>query len=155
MEIKENQKAINFTLPDQTGNTHSLSDYLGSWVLIYFYPKDDTPGCTKEACEIRDNFPDFEKLNINVLGISADSVNSHEKFATKHNLPFTLLSDENKEVIKKYSVWQLKKFMGKEYMGIVRSSFLIDPKGNIAKIYKKVKPKEHALQVLNDVKELI
>lgn len=151
--LKPKQKAPDFTLKDQAGKEQSLSDYLGQWVLVYFYPKDDTPGCTKEACVIRDNFPKFKKLKLKVLGISADNVKSHAKFADKYDLPFTLLSDEDKKVIKSYKVWAKKKFMGREYMGILRTSFLVDPKGKIAKIYEGVKPAEHADEVLADLKE--
>jgi len=151
MELKVGQLAPSFELTDQNGKTHNLSDIGGRWVLIYFYPKDDTPGCIKEACLIRGNFPKFGKLNIQVFGISADSVKSHKKFAQKYELPFTLLADEKKEVIKKYGVWAKKKFMGKEYMGILRTSFLINPEGIITRIYKDVKPDVHANEVLADM----
>ncbi|MGC8776205.1 MAG: thioredoxin-dependent thiol peroxidase [Minisyncoccia bacterium] len=154
INLKLNQKAPDFKLKDQDGKNHKLSDYRGKWVLIYFYPKDDTPGCTKEACAIRDNFPDFKKLNIVVLGISVDSVESHKKFVKKYNLPFILLSDDKKEVVKKYGVWAKKKFMGKVYEGTLRTSFLIDPFGKIFKIYKNVKPEFHAEEVLNDLKNI-
>ncbi len=143
-----------FTLPDQNGNERALRDYQGEWVLLYFYPKDDTPGCTKEACAIRDSFPDFQKLKIAVLGVSVDSVTSHKKFEAKYKLPFTLLSDDKKELVKKYGVWGKKKFMGHEYEGPFRTSFLIDPKGKIAKIYEGVNPVTHAAEVLADLKEL-
>jgi len=148
------KSAPSFSLPDQTGKVHSLSDYKGKWVLLYFYPKDDTPGCTTEACGFRDNLPNFKKIDAVVLGVSGDNVKSHEKFVSKYKLPFTILADENKEVIKKYGVWGEKKFMGRTYMGINRISFLIDPKGNIAKIYEKVKPADHPQQVLEDLQEL-
>ena len=151
--LKVNTKAPNFSLPDQEGKTHSLADYKGRWVLVYFYPKDDTPGCVKEACAVRDSWPFFEKLGCVVLGISADSVKSHDKFVNKYKLPFTLLADEKKQVIKKYSAWQKKKFMGKEYMGIKRMSYLIGPDGKVAKVYPDVKPAEHADDVLNDLKK--
>ena len=128
MILKEGTKAPAFDLPDQNGDKHRLSAYKGQWVLVYFYPKDDTPGCTKEACAIRDNFPAFEKLGIKVFGVSKDSVTSHAKFAGKYDLPFTLLSDEELDMLKKYGVWQKKKMAGREYMGIVRMSYLIDPK---------------------------
>lgn len=154
MKLKEHQAAPDFILPDQNGKEHSLSDYLGKWVLVYFYPKDDTPGCTKEACMIRDNYPDFKKLKMVVLGISVDPVKSHDKFAKKYDLPFTLLADEKKEVVKKYGVWGKKKFMGREYLGTFRTSFLIDPMGLIVKIYENVKPELHAEQILNDFKSL-
>ena len=152
--LKVKQKAPDFVLKDQAGQEQSLSDYRDQWVLVYFYPKDDTPGCTKEACMISDDFPKFKKLKLKVLGISADSVKSHAKFVEKYDLPFALLSDEDKKVIKAYKVWAKKKFMGREYMGILRTSFLVDPKGNIAKIYENVKPAEHAEEILTDLKKL-
>lgn len=149
--IAENKKAPDFTLPDQTGKEHSLSDYTGRWVLLYFYPKDDTPGCTKEACGIRDNFAAFKRKGIVVLGISTDSVKSHGKFVQKYNLPFTLLADEDKKVVELYGVWGKKKFMGREYLGTLRNSYLIGPDGKIQKIYEGVKPDEHAAEVLEAV----
>lgn len=154
MKIKSGDIAPQFTLSDQNGKTHNLSDYKGKWVLLYFYPKDDTPGCTKEACGVRDVFPKFKKMDAVVFGVSADSVAKHKKFAEKYTLPFILLSDENKDTIKKYGVWAKKKFMGREYMGILRTSFLIDPKGKIAKIYEQVKPPVHAQEVLDDLQML-
>ncbi len=154
MKFRVGDKAPDFTLPDQHGKMHSLSDYKGSWVLLYFYPKDDTPGCTKEACTIRDNYAQFGKMKTIVLGVSIDSVRRHEKFAQKYSLPFTLLADEEKRVVNRYGVWQKKKFMGREYMGTLRTSFLIDPKGKIAKIYESVKPERHAEEVLQDCKGL-
>ena len=155
MELKEGMKAPAFYLPDQNGEKHRLSTHKGQWVLVYFYPKDNTSGCTKEACGIRDNFPAFKKLKIKVFGVSKDSVASHARFAGKYDLPFTLLSDEGLEMLKKYGVWRKKKMAGREYMGIVRMSFLIDPKGRIAKVYSKVKPPEHAEEVLRDLEELM
>lgn len=154
MKLKLKQAAPEFELPDQGGHIHKLKDYRGRWLLLYFYPKDDTPGCTKEACAIRDNLPKFKNLKIDVAGISADTVKSHQKFAEKYGLPFVLLSDEKREVLKKYGVWAKKKFLGKEYMGILRTSFLIDPKGKIAKIYESVKPDTHAEEVLEDMRAL-
>jgi peroxiredoxin Q/BCP len=155
MELLEpDSLAPDFALPDQEGRGHSLSQYLGQWVLLYFYPKDDTPGCTKEACSIRDAFPKFQILNIKVLGVSVDSVESHKKFAEKYTLPFTLLSDEHKKVVTRYGVWGEKKFMGREHDGTIRSSFLIDPTGTIEKIYTDVKPEKHAEEVLRDLKRL-
>lgn len=153
MILKVGQRAPVFKLPDQEGKMHKLSDYKGEWILIYFYPKDNTSGCTKEACMIRDNFPAFKKLKARVFGVSIDSVKSHKKFAEKYDLPFTLLSDDFKEVVNKYGVWAKKKFMGREYMGILRMSFLIDPQGKIVKIYEKVKPEIHAEEVLLDLKQ--
>ena len=148
--------APDFILPDQNGVEHSLSEYRGQWVLLYFYPKDDTLGCTKEACSIRDTFPKFESLNIEVLGVSVDSPESHKKFSEKYQLPFTLLSDEHKKVVTRYGVWakRMFSFMGREHEGVVRSSFLIDPTGTIEKIYIDVKPEKHAEEVLKDLKRL-
>ena len=143
--------APDFRLPDQDGKIHSLADYRGKWILLYFYPKDDTPGCTMEACSIRDNFPEFGKVDVVVLGISVDSEKSHKKFSEKHHLPFTLLADEKKEVVRKYGAWGTKKFLGREYDGTSRTSFLIDPNGRIAKMYEKVKPMVHAEEVLRDI----
>jgi len=151
MMLKEGQLAPEFHLLDQDGNAHALSEERGHWVLLYFYPKDDTPGCTKEACAIRDNLPHFQKVKATVFGVSVDSVKSHAKFAEKYKLPFTLLADEGKEVVKQYGVWAKKKFMGKEYDGTLRTSFLIDPMGKIAKIYENVKPDVHAEEVLQDL----
>lgn len=147
--------APDFKLPDQDGLDHKLSDYQGKWVLIYFYPKDDTPGCTKEACSIADAWPDFKKLKVQVLGISIDAVKKHKKFVDKYSLPFTLLSDEEKKVVSKYNVFGKKKFMGREYMGTFRTSFLIDPKGSVAKIYENVKPENHVEEVMTDLKVLV
>ena len=152
---KLNRIAPRFTLSDQNGKTHPLADERGHWVLLYFYPKDDTPGCTKEACGIRDSFPDFKKLKIAVFGISVDSAASHKKFEEKYDLPFTLLADEKKEVVKKYGVWGKKKFMGRSYEGTLRTSFLIDPQGKIAKIYENVNPVGHAEEVLADLRALL
>lgn len=154
MNIKIGANAPAISLPDQNGKMHKLSDYKGKWVLIYFYPKDDTSGCTTEACGIRDSFPKFGRLYAQVLGISTDSVASHKKFAEKYKLPFTLLADEEKTVVNKYRVWAEKSMYGKKYFGTLRTSFLVDPKGKIVRIYEKVKPAEHAAQVLNDLKSL-
>ncbi len=147
-------KATDFTLADQNNKIHRLSDYLGKWVVLYFYPKDNTPGCTKEACGFRDQMEELKKLNVIVLGISADSIESHKKFSQNHQLSFHLLSDPNKEVIKKYQVWGKKKFLVKEFEGILRISYLINPDGEIVKKYEKVKPEIHAQEILNDIKKL-
>ena len=152
---KPNRIAPRFSLPDQNGRIHALADERGQWVLLYFYPKDDTPGCTKEACAIRDSFPDFKKLKIAVFGISIDSVASHKKFEQKYELPFTLLSDDKKEIVKKYGVWGRKKFMGRSYEGTLRTSFLIDPDGRIAKVYEDVNPVLHAEEVLADLRSFL
>jgi thioredoxin-dependent peroxiredoxin len=157
--------APDLTLPDQDGAEHTLSHHRGAWVLLYFYPKDDTAGCTKEACMIRDALPDFDKAaagtgaatgaKMKVFGVSVDSVASHKKFAEKNRLSFTLLADEDKKVVNAYGVWGRKKFMGKEYEGTMRTSFLIDPNGKIAKVYENVKPEEHAKEVLEDLKKFV
>lgn len=152
--LQKNTPAPHFTLPDKNAENHALLDYKGKYLLIYFYPKDDTPGCTKEACGIRDAFAQFKENNIVVLGISADSPKKHAKFSEKYNLPFTLLSDEEKFVIKSYEAWGEKKFMGKTYQGILRISYLINPEGIIVKTYPNVKPAEHAEEVLEDVKRV-
>lgn len=146
--------APDFTLRDQDGEEHTLSQYRGKWVLLYFYPKDDTPGCTVEACTIRDQFADFTKIGAVVLGVSTDSVASHQKFATAYKLPFTLLADEEKKVVEQYGVYGEKKFMGKTYLGTLRTSFLIRPDGTIAKVYANVKPPVHAKEVIADLSAL-
>lgn len=149
-----NELAPPVELPDQKGEKHTLQQYRGSWVLIYFYPKDDTPGCTTEACQIRDTFADFKKAGVVVLGVSKDSSKSHEKFVNKFALPFTLLADEKTEVAQAYGVWGEKRMLGHTYMGMKRTSFLINPEGRIAKIYENVKPNGHAAQILADVAAL-
>lgn len=154
MALKEKDKAPNFNLQNQDGETVKLSDFKSKWLLLYFYPKDNTPGCNKEAKAMQDHLKEFNKLDFNVIGISPDSVASHRKFADKFGLEFQLLADEGKTMVKDYGVWGMKKFMGKEYMGVNRSSFLINPKGKIAKIYPKVKPEHHAAEVLEDFKAL-
>ena len=153
--VQVGKKAPVFNLKDQNGKAHKLSLYVGKWVLLYFYPKDDTPGCIKEACMLRDNFPSFKKLGITVFGVSADNEKSHKKFEEKYQLPFTLLSDVDHMVAEKYGAWGLKKFMGREYEGMHRVSFLINGEGKIAKVYEKVKPEVHAEEVLGDLKELM
>lgn len=144
-------KAPIFTLPDQEGKNHTLTDYKGKWVILYFYPKDDTPGCTKEACEFRDNTEEYNKRNAIVLGVSKDSLQSHKKFAAKHQLLFPILSDESLVTIKAYSAWGEKKFMGRTYNGILRKTFLIGPDGEIKKEYPKVFPLGHAAEILRDI----
>lgn len=151
---KKGTKAKNFALLDQDGKLHTLKDYLGKWVVLYFYPKDDTPGCTVEACQFRDNFPKFKRSKAVVLGVSADAVKKHAKFVGKYELPFTLLADDEKSVVNLYGVWAEKKFMGRKYMGILRTTFLISPEGKIAKVYEDVKPDGHAEEVLKDMKAL-
>lgn len=152
--LQEGTKAPAFNVPDQTGTDRSLTDYKGKWILLYFYPKDMTPGCTTEACTIRDVYGDFKKAGIEVLGVSKDSVARHQKFIEKESLPFTLLADESTEMIQAYEAWAEKSMFGKKYMGILRISYLIDPEGVIRKVYPKVKPAAHADEVLKDQKEL-
>lgn len=149
--ITLHKKAPEFSLPDQDGATHSLSQYLGKKVLIYFYPKDDTPGCTTESCNFRDNYEALSAAGLVILGVSKDTVKSHKKFAEKYELPFPLLADVDTTVCQAYGAWRNKKFMGREYMGIERMSVLIDEKGNVSKIYEGVKPKEHTQEVANDL----
>lgn len=151
---KVGTKAPAFKAPDQDGKIRQLKDSAGKWVILYFYPKDDTPGCTKEACSFRDGFTKFKRAGVEVIGVSVDSVKKHAKFVEKYNLPFTLLADEEKKIVEAYGVWGLKKFMGREYMGTNRVSYLINPEGKIAKVYEKVKPDVHADEVLADVKTL-
>lgn len=153
-KLQPGDPAPDVVLPDQDGNTRKLSELRGKWVLVYFYPRDDTPGCTIEACGLRDAAGEYSRAGITVLGISADSAKSHRKFADKFQLPFTLLADEEKSVIRAFGAWGKKQFMGREFDGILRQSFLVDPKGKIAKVYPKVKPEEHAGEVLADLAAL-
>ncbi len=147
-------KAKNFSLLASNGKIVSLEDFKGKNVIVYFYPKDNTPGCTTEACSFRDSFEEFQSSETIILGISKDSIKKHNGFIEKHNLPFLLLSDEDGKVCEDYGVWQLKKMMGKEYMGIVRSTFLIDKDGNLVKEWKAVKVNGHIEEVLEFVKEM-
>ncbi|GIW35116.1 thioredoxin-dependent thiol peroxidase [Meiothermus sp.] len=146
--------APDFSLPDQSGKKHSLTDYRGSWVVLYFYPKDDTPGCTKEACNFRDEKGRLEELGAVVLGVSADDVQSHGKFHRKYDLNFPLLSDPDTTMIRAYGAWGKKVMYGKEYEGVFRYTFLIDPEGRVAKVWDKVKPDQHALEVAEALVEL-
>ncbi len=150
-KISVGDTAPDFTLNDQNGVTHTLSAEKGKWVLMYFYPRDNTPGCTKQACLIRDSWSEFKKLHCVVFGISTDTEESHKKFEDKFSLPFTLLADTEKKVVEAYGVWSPKKFMGREFLGTLRTSFLIDPEGRVRKVYEKVKPDLHAEQVLADL----
>lgn len=147
--------APDFRLLDQDEQEQSLSGSQGKWRLVYFYPKDDTPGCTKEACAITEIYDDYEALGVTVFGISKDSPQSHKKFAEKYSLPFRLLSDESTDTIQAYGAWKEKSMFGKKYMGIDRISYLIDPDGKVAKVYPKVSPADHAVEVLKDVKGLV
>ena len=144
-------KAPDFTLPDQNGNMHSLSDYRGKKVILYFYPKDNTPGCTKQACGFAERYPKFTEKGAVVLGISKDSVASHKKFEEKYGLPFTLLADPELVAIQAYDVWQEKKNYGKTYMGVVRTTYLIDEEGKIAKAFDKVKAADNPEQMLGEL----
>ncbi|MFD2673536.1 thioredoxin-dependent thiol peroxidase [Marinicrinis sediminis] len=151
-EIEVGQVVPDFTLPASSGGEVSLHDFKGQKVVIYFYPKDNTPGCTTESCDFRDAHPDFEQLQTVVLGISPDSLKSHDKFIAKHSLPFTLLADEDHTVSEQFGVWKLKKMYGREFMGIERSTFLIDEEGKLAQAWRKVKVKGHVDEVLAAVK---
>ena len=152
--VKENIKAPDIRLPSTNNSEYSLKKSLGNYVIIYFYPKNDTPGCTLETNDFNKLLPNFKKLNCEVYGISKDSLKSHIKFKKKNKIKFELLSDLEKKVLKKYKVWGKKKFMGREFMGIVRSTFLIDKKGKILKIWKNVKVKNHAQDVLKTLELL-
>ncbi len=143
-----NTKAPAFTLPDETGAVHQLSDFLGKPVVLYFYPKDDTPGCTTEACGFRDQYKEYSDAGILVIGVSPDSSQSHMKFKEKYNLPFMLLADEGHKVCELYGVWGRKKAMGREYDGVFRTTFLISPQGKIIKVFEGVKPDGHSAEVL-------
>jgi len=148
LKLKKGDPAPDFTAPTNGDGRIALSDFKGKHVILYFYPKDDTPGCTKEACAFRDSFAAFKKKGAAVLGVSVDSVKSHDKFAEKFKLPFTLVSDEEKKIVQAYGVWGEKSFMGRKYLGTHRVTFLIGPDGRIKNIWPKVKPDEHAEEVL-------
>ena len=152
--IKEKTKAPDFTLPSTNGENQKLKDLLGKYVVIYFYPKDDTPGCTIETNDFNKLLPKFKKLNCEIFGISKDTIKSHDKFKEKFKIKFDLLSDEEIKVLKKYKVWGKKKFMGREFMGIIRSTLLIDKKGKVLKVWDNVKVKDHAKEVLETLKSL-
>ncbi|MEL6602164.1 MAG: thioredoxin-dependent thiol peroxidase [Cyanobacteria bacterium J06614_10] len=155
MTLALGDAAPDFSLPDADGNTVSLSSLKGQRVVLFFYPRDNTPGCTKEACAFRDAYSDLQAQNVAVFGVSTDSAKSHAKFAAKHDLPFPLLVDEDGEVGTRYECYGLKKMYGKEYMGITRSSFIIGPEGTLEKIYRKVKPEPHVAEVVADINELV
>jgi peroxiredoxin Q/BCP len=147
-------QAPDFALPDQNGQLRSLADYRGTWLVLYFYPKDDTPGCTTEACSFRDEREVIAEHGADVVGISKDTVASHKKFADKYNLNFTILSDPDHKVIEAYNAWAPKKMFGREYLGTLRKTFIISPEGQIAREYPDVTPKEHALQIIKDLEAL-
>ena len=152
--LKINIKAPTFSLRSTNGNSYSLNDSIGKYVTLYFYPKDDTPGCTIETNDFNKLLTKFTKLNCEVYGVSKDNLKSHKKFKEKYKIKFELLADDEIKIIKSYKVWAKKKFMGKEFMGVVRSTFLIDPKGKIVKIWKNVKVKDHAKEVLDTLKSI-
>ncbi|MGP4042574.1 thioredoxin-dependent thiol peroxidase [Gracilibacillus sp. D59] len=153
MAVEVGQAVQDFELTNNKGETVKLSDYKGKNVVLYFYPKDDTPGCTTEACDFRDNYESFQDLDAVILGVSPDSEDSHKKFIDKHELPFELLVDEDKEVAEQFGVWQLKNKFGKEYMGIVRSTFIIDKEGVLQKEFRNVQVKGHVEKALNYIRE--
>ncbi|MEL6468132.1 MAG: thioredoxin-dependent thiol peroxidase [Cyanobacteria bacterium J06623_4] len=155
MTLAPGDAAPDFSMPDADGNTVSLSSLKGQRVVLFFYPRDNTPGCTKEACAFREAYSELQAQNVAVFGVSTDSAKSHAKFAAKHNLPFPLLVDEDGEVGTRYECYGLKKMYGKEYMGITRSSFIIGPEGTLEKIYRKVRPEPHVAEVVADVNELV
>lgn len=148
MSVQINQPAPDFKLLDDAGVERSLSDYRGKSVVLYFYPKDDTPGCTTEACHFRDDYSAYESVGVVILGVSPDSVKSHAKFKAKYSLPFTILADEDHAVCELYGVWGRKKFMGREYDGVFRTTFLINEEGRIQKVFENVKPAEHSDDLL-------
>ena len=153
--MKLNNKAPNFDLPSTSNKKYSLKNSIGKYVVLYFYPKDDTPGCTIETNEFNKLLSKFKKLECEVFGISKDSLKSHDKFKDKYKIKFDLLADEELKVLKKYKVWKKKKFMGREFMGVVRTTYLIDKKGQILKIWNNVKAKDHAKEVLETLKSII
>jgi len=154
MQLSEQTKAPNFTAQTNGGNTISLSDYKGKWVILYFYPKDNTTGCTKEACDFNDNFQYITAKNTIVLGVSPDDVKSHDKFVNDFSLSFLLVSDPDKTICNQYGVWGEKSMYGRKYMGVIRTTFIIDPKGKIQKIYEKVTVTKHVKTVLKDLEQL-
>jgi peroxiredoxin Q/BCP len=154
MPISPGIEAPDFILPDDTGTLRKLSDYRGSPVVLYFYPKDDTPGCTTEACNFRDDYSAYQQAGAVILGVSPDNSKSHTKFKSKFSLPFTLLADEDHQVCLLYGVWGPKKLMGREYEGVYRTTFLIDVKGQIARIFENVKPDMHSAEILSALPDL-
>ena len=147
-KLQIGDKAPEINAVDQNGNNITLEQYQGNKVVLYFYPKDMTPGCTAQSCNLSDNYTALQKNGYDVIGVSCDSVKRHQKFIEKYNLPFNLISDEDQKVVNDYGVWQLKKFMGREYMGIVRTTFIIDETGSIIDIITKVNTKEHTSQII-------
>jgi peroxiredoxin Q/BCP len=154
MPISEGIPAPDFELLDDTGTPRRLIDYRGKAVILYFYPADDTPGCTKEACNFRDDYSDYQKAGVTILGVSPDSVNSHVKFKAKYQLPFPLLADDGHKICDAYGVWGSKELLGREYDGVLRTTFLINKQGSIAHVFDNVRPSEHSAQVLKELKSL-
>lgn len=154
MPIGSNIQAPDFTLQDDSGAQRQLSDYRGKPVILYFYPADDTPGCTKEACSFRDDYSAYDKAGVTILGVSPNTVQSHSRFKSKYQLPFPLLADEDHAVCNAYGTWGPKKMMGREYEGVLRTTFLIDANGRIARVFENVKPSEHSSEVLAAIKSL-
>lgn len=151
MPAQEGTNAPEFALQDENGVLRKLSDYRGNVVVLYFYPKDDTPGCTTEACNFRDDYSAYQQAGVTILGVSPDSAQKHTKFKSKYELPFTLLADEGHKVSETYGVWGKKKFMGREYDGVFRTTFLIDAHGKIARVFEDVKPADHSQEVLEAI----
>jgi len=155
MPIPAGQPAPDFTLFDESGTPRKLSDYRGSPVILYFYPKDDTTGCTKEACGFRDDYGAYDKAGVVILGVSPDSPESHTKFKNKYDLPFTLLADTERKVCNLYGVWGKKTSYGRQYDGVFRTTFLIDPRGEILKVFENVKPANHSVEILESLNTVI
>jgi peroxiredoxin Q/BCP len=153
MPVSAGIPAPDFTLLDENRTPHTLSDYRGRPVVLYFYPKDDTPGCTTEACNFRDDYSAYEKAGVVILGVSPDSPEKHTKFKAKYHLPFTLLADEGHKVADLYGVWGPKKMMGRSYEGVLRTTFLIDPQGNISRVFENVKPANHSQEILESLNQ--
>ncbi len=153
MPISEKSPAPDFTLPDETGTLRTLSDYRGRPVVLYFYPKDDTPGCTTEACNFRNDYSAYQQAGVTILGVSPDTSKSHAKFKEKYHLPFTLLADADHQVSELYGVWGRKKRMGREYDGIFRTTFLISPEGQVVKVFENVKPEQHSAEILQTLEK--
>jgi len=154
MPISSGKQAPDFTLPDENNTIRRLSDFRGRTVVLYFYPKDDTPGCTTEACNFRDNYSAYINADVVILGVSPDTTQSHGKFKEKFMLPYLLLADKEHKICQKYGVWGPRKFMGRDFEGVLRTTFLIDPNGKILKVFEKVKPSEHSAEVLAEIKAL-
>ena len=154
MPISAGIPAPDFELLDDTGTLRRLRDYRGQIIILYFYPADDTPGCTKEACNFRDDYSDYQTAGVTILGVSPDSVKSHVKFKAKYQLPFPLLADDGHKICDAYGVWGLKKLMGREYDGVLRTTFLINKQGVISRVFENVRPSEHSIEVLKELKSL-